>query len=168
MSRIRKKRKPDTVRLNLVSSRGTNRGQQFKITRLSLPLVQSASRASTTTCSDGADHGEEEHFPEEMDDLYLHRDSEPSTSSASQCSKHRSHESREEKAAESWAKLRTGLLTSLIESSNNSMDVQCYLCSTQLSPVYCQDCGAYMCIGCAQTLHTNINIFHSLVVWKVS
>ena len=80
----------------------------------------------------------------------------------------RTHQCREEKAAESWARLRKGLLTSLIESCSHPAELQCYMCSTESSQVYCQDCGGYMCIECAQKLHTNMNVFHIPVMWKVS
>ena len=166
MSRIRKKRKADTVRLNLISSHG-HHGQRFKITRLSVPLVQNSTSDSLNPTNNISDH-EKDYFTDEVDDQYLSHDFEPSTSSSSShCSKKRTHESREEKAAESWAKLRSRLLTCLIESCRHPMNMQCIMCSAQLSAVYCQDCGAYMCIECAQTLHTNINIFHTPVMWKV-
>ena len=167
MSRIRKKPKVDTVRLNLISSRGDH-GQWFKTTRLSVPLVQSSTSVSRNPTNNISDH-EKDYFTDEVDDLYLSHDFEPSTSSSSShYRKKRTHESREEKAAESWAKLRSGLLTCLIRSCRHPMNMQRIMCSAQLSVVYCQDCGAYMCIECAQTLHTNINIFHTPVMWKVS
>ena len=50
------------------------------------------------------------------------------------------------------------ILTSLIQS--------CCICSAESSQVYCQDHGGYMCIQCAQNLHTNVNIFHAPVMWE--
>ena len=168
MSRIRKKRKADTVRLSLISSRGASHGERLKTTRLSVPLVQSSTADSRIPTASIADQGKDK-FTDEVDDLYLSHDFDPNaSSSSSHSSKKRTHESREEKAAESWAKLRDGLLTSLIECCRHPMNMQCIMCSVQLSVVYCQDCGAYMCTECVQTLHTNINIFHAPVMWKVS
>ena len=104
MSCIWKKCIPDTVRLNLVSFHRNNHGQQLKITRLSFPLVQSTSRTLTTRNS-VADHGEEEHFPEESNNLYLHHKFWAKQIISITVQQNRSHESPEEKAAESWAKL---------------------------------------------------------------
>ena len=163
---LRRKRKPHTVRLNLVTSR-TPRGQgRIKISRVSVPLVQTVTQ--TPSQIQGKQFDEDAGEPEQMD-LYLHHE-RGTPVALQQChgSKKRTHECREEKAAESWARLRKGLLTSLIESCSHPAELQCYMCSTESSQVYCQDCGGYVCIECAQKLHTNMNVFHTPVMWKVS
>ena len=170
MNRLRRKRKPDSVRLNLVTSR-TRRGQgKINISRVSVPLIlpessQGGPNPNSTTGHRGA--GELDlhlsDLPDEMDLSCLHN--EQGTLTTAQYSKKRTHEDREEKAAESWARLRRGLLASLIESCCHPSEVPCCMCSAESSQVYCQDCGGYMCIQCAQKLHTHINIFHAPVMW---
>lgn len=144
----------------------TRRGQgKIKISRVSVPLILPESsqggsnpRDSTTERSGAGELDLQlSDLPDEMD-----LSNEQGTT---QCSKKRTHADREEKAAESWARLRRGLLTSLIESCCHPSEVPCCMCSAESSQVYCQDCGGYMCIQCAQKLHTNINIFHAPVMW---
>ena len=166
MNRLRRKRKPDSVRLNLVTSR-THHGQgKIKISRVSVPLVPESSQVGQLPNISSGYHGAGEldlDLPEETDSSYLQ---EQGTSNTIHCSKRRTHEDREGKAAESWARLRRGLLTSVIESCCHPVEVSCCMCSAELSHVYCQDCGGYMCIQCAQKLHTNVNIFHAPVMWE--
>ena len=170
MNRLRRKHKPDSVRLNLVTSH-THLGQgKIKISRVSVPLVPESSQdgPTPTLCNvstgDGRAGELDLDLPEEMDLSCLHY--EQGTSTTIQCSKKRTHEDREEKAAESWARLRRGLLTSLIESCCHPVETPCCMCSVESSKVYCQDYGGYMCIQCAQNLHTNVNIFHAPVMWE--
>ena len=169
MNRLRRKRKPDSVRLNLVTSR-THLGQgKLKISRVSVPLVSKSSQDGKTPniTKAGHDGGSAEldlDLPEEMDLSSLHN--EHSTSTTLTCSKKRTHEDREVKSAESWARLRRGLLTSLIESCCHPVEAPCCICSAEVSQVYCQDCGGYMCVQCVQKLHTNVNVFHVPVMWE--
>jgi len=80
----------------------------------------------------------------------------------------RSHETREEKAAQGWADLHNRLLAPCIEASSHPIHgTLCCICSSSDSSVYCQDCGGYFCVSCTHTVHANINIFHTPVLWKV-
>jgi len=78
----------------------------------------------------------------------------------------RSHETREEKAAQAWADLCNRLLASCIEASSHPIHgTLCCKCSSSYtssdSSVYCQDCGGCICVSCTHTVHANINISYT-------
>jgi len=57
----------------------------------------------------------------------------------------RSHETREEKAAQAWANLHNRLLSSCIEASSHPIHgTLCCICSSSDSSVYCQDYTSFM------------------------
>ena len=122
MSRIRKKRKPDTVRLNLVTSDGKQRG--IKIRRMSVPLVDptNKTRQAASPYSAKISHGvgdQDETDLECGDSMFTIPDS-PSTLQCPESRKTvRCHKSREERMAGCWSSLRKKLLGSLIESCSH-------------------------------------------------
>lgn len=164
----RKKRKPDSVELNVITS--SARANRLKIQRVSVPIVNST--LPPVAAISASDVSETERIIEEDNNSNTQLDAIDDQSSesthVSKCQTQRSHETREEKSAQAWAELHNGMLVSCIESSSHPIHgMLCCICSSDDSPVYCQDCGGYFCIQCTCTLHANINIFHAPVIWMV-
>ena len=46
----------------------------------------------------------------------------------------------------------------------------CIFCKHAAIAVWCPDCSAnaYLCEACAQDLHSEINLFHTPMLWEVS
>ena len=83
---------------------------------------------------------------------------ERGTATSVQCSRKKlTYESRKEKAAKSWARLRKGLLTSLIELCCHPLDLQCCMCAQKNHFKYL--------VYVLWKLHTNVNI-HAPVMWE--
>ena len=169
MATIRKKRKPDSVELNMISS--SARANRLKIQRVAVPIVNPILPSHAPAAAIIDDVSETERIIEE-DNSNAQPDPIDDQSSestrVSKCQTSRSHESREEKAAQAWAELRNELLVSCIEVSSHPIrGMLCCICSSDDPPVYCQDCGGYFCIRCTCTVHADTNIFHTPVIWMV-
>lgn len=169
MATIRKKRKPDSVELNIISS--SARANRLKIQRVSVPIVNPTLPLHAPAAAIVDDVSETERITE-IDNCNTQPDFIDDQSSelthVSKCQTSRSHENREEKAAQAWAELHNELLVSCIEASSHPIrGMLCCICSSDDPPVYCQDCGGYFCIQCTRTVHTDTNIFHAPVLWMV-
>lgn len=167
---VRKKRKPDTVRLNLVSS---NSGS-LQTSRLSVP-IRTSSPSSSNLQTSGYSHiasqlqpsveetlFETEDVELELDnnDLYESVDGENQTT--------RSYMDREKKLAEGWSSVRDSIYRSITEQAALPSDSLCHLCGGE-ALVLCSQCGpyTYYCISCAKQLHMKTNIFHTPLCWQV-
>lgn len=149
----------------ITSSARVNR---LKIQRVSVPIVNSTLPPAATIIGDVSETEriiEEDNSNTQLDTI---DDQSIESTHASKCQTQRSHETREEKSAQAWAELRNRMLVSCIEASGHPIcDLLCCICSSDDSPMYCQDCGGYFCIQCTRTVHANINIFHAPVIWMV-
>ena len=150
------------------------RANRLKIQRIAVPIVNPTLLPHTTAAAIINDVSteritEEDNFNAQSDPIDDQSMSQSNDSThVSKCQAPRSHESREEKAAEAWAELRTELLVSCIEASSHPIrGMLCCICSSDDPPVYCQDCGGYFCIQCTRIVHADTNIFHAPVIWMV-
>lgn len=148
----------------ITSSARVNR---LKIQRVSVPIVNSTLPPAATIIRDVSET-ESRIFEEDNSNAQLDTIDDQSFEPTHVSKCQRSHETREEKSAQAWAELRNRMLVSCIEASSYPIHgILCCICSSDNSPVYCQDCGGYFCIQCTHTMHANINIFHAPVIWMV-
>ena len=144
------------------------RANRLKIQRVSVPIVNSTLPPAATIIGDVSETEriiEEDNSNTQLDTM---DDQSSESTHVSKGQTQRSHETREEKSAQAWAELRNRMLVSCIEASSHPIrGMLCCICSSDDSPVYCQDCGGYFCIQCTRTVHANINIFHAPVIWMV-
>lgn len=78
-----------------------------------------------------------------------------------------SHTQRREKAVSALAELRPRFVPAVISAADFPINVMCTFCKCN---VRCKDWGShtYLCEECTWKLHSNINLFHSPMLWKVS
>lgn len=78
------------------------------------------------------------------------------------------HERRRIQEQIRWNELRDLLVDSTIEESHLSATT-CVWCHKSTAVVKCSYCGpqTLLCLECARSLHSNINTFHVLELWKV-
>jgi len=128
MSSVRKKRKPDSVRLNLVSSHSGS----LRISRLSVPIKTSpgSSNLQVSSYSHIADQlqpsvedtlSETEDIGSELDNNLYDR----------QSGNTRSHMDREKKLAEGWSSVRDNIFRSITEQAALPLDSPCHLCGAE-------------------------------------
>ena len=164
---LRKKRKPDSVRLNLVSSQSGS----LRISRLSIPIQSSSIgsnnsevRNSSQISSQPQPSIEATHFePEDTDDTDPFFENIDTQSGAT-----RSYRDRQTKLAEGWLSVRDRIFDSIVEQAALPSKSLCNLCGEEASVLCCQ-CGpyAYYCMLCAKQLHMKINLFHTPLCWQV-
>jgi len=167
---LRKKRKPDTAKLNLVSSRSNS----IHISRLSIPILPSTitsnscslhnspniSQAQSSVASDADTETAFEDVGHSSHDLSEDIDRHSGIT--------RSHKGRQLKLAEGWSSVRDCILDGMVQQAALPPDVACHLCGKEASVICCQ-CGphAYLCISCAEELHMSTNLFHTPLCWQV-
>ena len=156
MTRPRKKKKPDSVRVNFVESVGGTR-KGIRVKSVSYPV---APTPSIPTCEPSHCIDQDQHDPafDQIPDI-------PSAQ-GSPCS----HRARKEKAAEAWAEARSKITPAMITGFGFPKDGVCIFCDSHPICVWCPDCGpnAYLCENCTQRVHKVINCFHSPLLWKVN
>ena len=159
---VRKKRKPDSVKLNLISSQhGT-----LRVSRLSIPIqssvINSEIRNSSQISSQLQPSIEPTHF-EELEDT---DDADPYIDTQ-QTGATRSYVDRQKKLAEGWLSVRDSIFDSIVEQAALPSGSLCFLCGEEASVLCCQ-CGyVYYCVLCAKQLHMQINLFHTPLCWQV-
>ena len=169
----RQKRKPDSIQLNFVESLPKRRSVQIRRVTYSLSpsAPQEAARSgieagtsSSTACSGSG-------YDSLQDDFHLqeHLLGCESLLDPVNSSQYDSHTKRKEKAAEAWAEIRSKLVPAMISTLGFPNETACVFCKCSNASVWCKDCGAlaYLCEQCTRRLHTNINLFHSPLLWKV-
>ena len=163
---VRKKRKPDTVKFNLVSSDSGS----VQISRLSVPIRTSS--ASLLSLKDGSSSDQLQPSVEptfsEIEDMELGVDDDLYESVDRQNENTRSYVEREKKLAEGWSSVRGNIFRSIMEQAALPLDSLCHLCGEE-ALVLCSQCGpyTYYCASCAEQLHMKINIFHTPLCWQV-
>ena len=152
---IRRKKKPDCIRVNFVQSASSKR-RRIKIKHVSYPInwTPSALHTPSPTCDLSGD-GEEDSGGETERPVAAHLGS---------------HRVRKEKAAEAWAEVRPKITSAIISSLGFQNGCVCVFCNSSPASIWCPDCAstAYFCEDCAIKLHGVINIFHSPLIWKAS
>jgi len=80
-----------------------------------------------------------------------------------------SHELERKSAAKGWEQIRDSVLTAAVESSAQTVDQMCIMCSESKAVLRCLDCGpgAHYCEECFQNVHQNTNVFHVPEKWEV-
>lgn len=81
------------------------------------------------------------------------------------------HEIKEAANAESWGKIRSDLLCSMVKGCMLPKEQCCSMCTSVHAEYRCVDCGPptiYYCTRCLQESHTVSNILHTPEVWEVS
>jgi len=158
---IRRKQKPDTVKLNFVSIKKGSTSLPT-ISKLQVPIVSSATTVSNDrdVTSDNWDVPETTAAAAAAATIETN-DNQPINS------RHRSYKVREEKLAEAWASVREDIFTSVVESASFSSQL-CHLCGED-AVVMCGQCGPYVlyCYSCARQMHMKVNLFHKLLYWQV-
>ena len=163
---VRKKRKPDTVRLNLVSSDSGS----LRISRASVPIRTSST--GLPNLQDGTPSHQLQPSVENTfsatEDMELGGDYELYESVDRQNGSIRSYVDREKKLAEGWSSVRDKIFRSMMEQAALPLNSLCHLCGEE-AVVLCSQCGpyTYYCVSCAEQLHTKINIFHTPLCWQV-
>lgn len=156
---IRRKQKPDTVKLNFVSSK---RGSTSlpTISKLQIPIVSSAATVSNDRDVTSDDWVVPETTAAAAATIETN-DNQPMSS------RHRSYKVREEKLAEAWASVREDIFASVVESASFFSQL-CHLCGED-AVVMCGQCGPYVlyCYSCARQMHMKVNLFHKLLYWQV-
>ena len=158
---VRKKRKPDSVKLNLVSSQHGS----LWISQLSVPIQSSVNSSEIRNSAQISDQLQPiidpTYFePEDTDDA------DPSID-AQQSGVTRSYMDRQKQLAEGWLSVRDSMFDSIVEQAALPYESLCILCSEEASVLCCQ-CGyAYYCVSCAKQLHMKINQFHTPLCWQV-
>ena len=107
---IRRKQKPDTVKLNLVSSKKGSTSLPT-ISKLQVPIVSSAATVSNNRGVTSDDWDIPETTTAAAATIETN-DNKPMSS------RHRSYKVREEKLAEAWASVRENIFASVVESAS--------------------------------------------------
>ena len=165
----RQKRKPDTVRLNYVESHPRKRRSvRLRTETYSLASIPPGpSQQNTCTSSSSS-------FPPDdsscaVIDYQCSSDSLPDTSHCYTDRNFEAHTTRRERAAKAWSEVRGLITPTIVSTMGFPKQATCVFCKKSEAYVWCKECGscAYFCEECAMKLHTNINIFHSPLLWKV-
>ena len=158
----RRKRRPDVVKLNVVQS-VPGRRKKIRIEPLECPLAPLPSVRSETP-------GELVGHTDPGGSVCYDNDAQEEPLSHSEVQERSgTYKERKDKAAEAWADIRLKILPTII-SGLGFKGSTCIFCETNLSCIWCPDCGsnAYLCEECAIQLHKNINLFHSPLLWMVT
>ncbi len=167
----RQKRRPDTLHLNVVDS-VRNKSRSVRIRREEYPVIL---KPPTPPLSGreheggGPEHSQTEGTEPVHSQLDLALEPQPDPNDLG-CSDHKTdHTRRKEKLAEGWADLRTKMVSTRIAVWGFPQGIICTFCKIAQASVWCGDCGplVYLCEGCTDTLHGNINVLHSPLLWKV-
>jgi len=165
---VRKKRKPDSVRLNLVSSHSGS----LRISQLSVPIKTSPGSSNLQVSSYSHIAGQLQPSVEdtlsETEDIGSELDNDLYESVDRQSGNTRSHMDREKKLAEGWSSVRDNIFRSITEQAALPLDSPCHLCGAE-AIVLCSQCGpyTYYCVSCAKQLYMKTNIFHTPLCWQV-
>ena len=149
----RQKRKPDTVRLNYVESHPRKR-RSVRLRTETYSLARIPSQQNTCTSS--------------SIDYQCSSDSLPDTSHCYIDRNFEAHATRRERAAKAWSDVWGPTTSTIVRTMGFPKQATCVFCKNSEAYVWCKECGscAYFCEECAMKLHTNINIFHSPLIWK--
>jgi len=156
---IRRKKKPDMIKLNFVSSK---KGSTSKptISKLQVPIVSSAATVSN-------DRDVTSGYWDVPETTTAAAATIETNDNKPMSSRHRSYKVKEEKLAEAWASVREDIFASVVESASFFSQL-CHLCGED-AVVMCGQCGPYVsyCYSCARQMHMKVNLFHKLLYWQV-
>ena len=142
---IRKKRKPDTLKVNFVKS-AIGKSGALNIKAVTYPFVRSSPHSpcgpsvttnplpsSSTVCN-----------PAGVD---MNIDMNMDTGHTDYSSQGQQHKVRKKKAAEAWSNVRTKIVPAMLTASGFPASTFCSFCKIQLICAWCPDCGpaAYFC-----------------------
>lgn len=170
----RQKRNPDSIQLNFVESLPKRRSVKIRRVSYSLAHKQPADRPCTSTpasstpnptAADAMAGCGEDPLPDDLQEPFS---GDPSFFSQMNPCRMESHTERKKRTAEAWEEIRPKLIPAMISSVGFPSGIACVICKSSAN-VWCKDCGAlaYLCEECARKLHTDVNIFHSPMLWKV-
>jgi len=79
------------------------------------------------------------------------------------------HENRRIQQEKKWAEIRDRLVDVAIEESFLPTAAVCIWCQETSAAIRCRYCGpqTFLCWECARKLHSSINTYHVLELWKV-
>ena len=79
------------------------------------------------------------------------------------------HENRRIQQEIKWAEIRDDLVHVAIEESSLPTGAVCIWCQETSATIRCHYCGpqTFLCSECARKLHSSINTYHVLELWKV-
>ena len=163
----RQKRKPDEIELNFVQS--NPKRKSISVKKVSYPFAEPSEErleARSSTVSTQPTWAPTITASSSLPDLDFtaHDSYAPSSKQLD------SHTLRKSKAAEAWNEIRPNLVPTLIDVSGfPSQPIPCLFCKSSDASVWCKDCSAsaFLCEECTIRLHSDINIFHNPLLWKV-